>query len=252
MTSMLLRNVGRSSREMSVLITLLALATACTGTPVTEPPGVAPPELPQLGAYETLPSLEPAAGDFARPIGLSGRAGAVEPDAFVWVINLDSEEPPLLARADADGSFEIPISAGPGNEMRMHVLVDGEPSLPLDMVMTETIALEAPMHGTCVRTTPIMVKFGDVAVDATDEVDLLIENTCASAIDLAVSLHASTTDFRLGQLGEAVLASGESTTLPVTFAPEGGGTQRSGVAFIAISGESGDDRIAVSLWGTAR
>lgn len=245
MTSTWLRRLGFAGLLQSLI--------ACTGTPVTEPPSVAPPELPNVNANETLPEYQAGAGDYALPIGLSGSRGSIEPNSRVWSINLDGVAPPTVLRADADGSFEVPVQARVGDELRMHVLVDNRASLPLDMILGENLVLASPDRGTCVRALPKQIDFGESGIGVAQVIDLDIENTCDSTLELAVRLHPSATDFRLGQLGESTLLPGEATSVSITFEPLPSDTLlRSSVVLLDLSLSSVDDRIAVSLWGLAR
>lgn len=227
----------------------LSGAIACTGTPVTEPPSVAPPELPNVNAAETVPAFQ-GASDAAVGVGISGARGTVAPDSLVWLINLDGAAAPVLFRADADGSFAVPLQAREGDELRMHVLVDEVASPPLDMILGESFLLASPDHGTCVRTMPTQVDAGESPVGESNVTTLQIQNTCDGAIELDVSLHPSATDFRLGQVGETSLAQGESTNVSITFEPLAGESAvRSTVALLDIMRGTESDRIAVSLWG---
>jgi len=239
-------------RRMSV--GWLLLLTACVGTPVTEPPSVSPPELPQVNARETLPEFQGVAADSFTPIGLSGGPGAVEPNALVWAINLDGVDPAVVARADADGSFEVPVAAMDGDELRMHVLVDGDASAPLDMIFTSDLVLASPEHRTCATATPTMVDFGTINASDTSSLDVLIENTCAETIDISLTeLHQSTTDFALRGNAATVLGEGESVTLTITFQPRPtANALRSTVLLVDVQSATDTGRIAVTLWGRVR
>lgn len=233
---------------------LLFGLTACVGTPVTEPPSATPPELPQVTVRETLPEFQGAAADATTPIGLSGGPGSTEPNSLVWAINLDGVDPAVVARADADGSFEVPVAAMDGDELRMHVLVDGVPSAPLDMIFGSDLVLASPDHGRCVRTTPTMLDFGTLAAGESTSMDLVVENTCAEPIDLALPrTHPSATDFRIPLQGLTTLAEGESTTLSITFEPLPAiDALRSTVLLIEFASAAENDRMAVTLWGRVR
>lgn len=240
-------------RRRLMVTGLLNSMIACAGTPVTEPPSVAPPDLADINAAETVPAFNTGQPEAPIPIGLAGGRGAVEADSLVWTINLDSTAPPSLLRADADGSFRVPVQAQVGDELRMHVWVDDAVSPPLDMVVSDGLLLAAPDDSTCVRTMPTQMNFGESAAGAPRTMDLLIENTCALPLDLAVALHPSASDFALSPLDDDTLAEGETTTLSVTFDPaEGPSSLRSSVLLIQIASADGGGRVAVSLWGRSR
>lgn len=223
---------------------------ACAGTPVTEPPSVAPPELPDVRANESVPAFGSGVADTRIPIGLYGGPGAVKGDALVWAINLDTEAPAVVRLADADGSFNVPIQGNVGDRLRMHTLVNDVASAPLDMTLGSDLALVTPANSACLAMVPKSLDLGMAQVAEVVEAKLMIENTCSDAIDVAVRLHGSAADFELNASTSLSLPPGESEMLSVAFSPvEGAARLRSSVLFVHASNGSGEVQVAVTLWG---
>jgi len=223
---------------------------ACAGTPVTEPPSVAPPDLPDVRANESVPALAPGVADTSIPIGLHGGPGAVKGDALVWAINLDTEAPPVVRLADADGSFNVPIQGNVGDRLRMHTLVNDVASAPLDMTLGGELALATAANSECLAMVPTSLNLGTTQVDQVVEAQLTIENTCSDAVDVAVRLHASAADFELDASTLFSLAPGESEVLSVVFSPaEGAARLRSSVLFLRGTSAGVEEQVAVTLWG---
>jgi Abnormal spindle-like microcephaly-assoc'd, ASPM-SPD-2-Hydin len=223
---------------------------ACAGTPVTEPPSVAPPELPDVRANESVPALEPGVADTRIPIGLYGGPGAVKGDALVWAINLDADAPPVVRLADADGSFNVALQGNVGDRLRMHTLVGDVASAPLDMTLGTELALASPARSECLAMVPDSLDLGTVQMDQVAEADLTIENTCNDSVDVAVRLHSSATDFELDAALPFSLAPGESETLSVVFSPSAGTPRlRSSVLFLNATGADREEQVVVTLWG---
>lgn len=223
---------------------------ACAGTPVTEPPSVAPPELPDVRANESVPALSPGVADANIPIGLYGGPGAVKGDALVWAINLDADAPAVVRLADADGSFNVPIQGNVGDRLRMHTLVDDVASAPLDMTLGSELALATPENSECLAMVPESLDLGMAQVAEVVEAELTIENTCSDAVEVGVRLHSSAVDFDLDAATPFSLAPGEYQTLSVEFSPSAGAARlRSSVLFLNATGAGMDEQVVVTLWG---
>jgi hypothetical protein len=148
--------------SLGALLGLTALAgAACAGTPLPEPPDELP--APDFGDFRRDTVMPTSMPD--RPSVLIGTAqpGSLDPGSRLWVINLDSEDPPVEVGADARGAFSPPpIPALPGERIRVISRTDRRHSAPLDLEVAaaevvglppEPRRLSATQLG-CLRVTP--------------------------------------------------------------------------------------------------
>lgn len=161
----------------------------CTGSTLPEPP---PGEPDPIDPGLVSPGLEEIAG-LHRVIGAPG---SVASGLTVWGVNLDDQQSPLRTTAGADGSFELPLSAMLGEELRLHATDGTAWSAATDLIVTSvellasdrpscldapTVAifppasgtsLEVPFASSCAQTELTAVSFRtppqSVVVDAPD------------------------------------------------------------------------------------
>jgi hypothetical protein len=244
----------RFSRVASLHVALLALTVlggaACVGTPLPEPPD----ELPTPDYDDFIrDAIEPAHMP-DRPSVLLGTAqpGSVDPRSRLWLINLDSEDPPIQVGADARGAFSPPhIPAFPGERIRVISRTDRQHSAPLDYEVAaaevgmspQLTRLSATQLG-CLRVTPSPTLLLRASQGA-----LRLENACDSALTFTrVALRFGDQGLMLST-PPAELAAGAEVQLTVRDQRGPGAVERLDIVLIdaqATDGRTG--RLAIDVF----
>lgn len=175
------------------LACVLALpVTGCVGSPLPEPPTLSPESI-AVDPRDCI-SCDHAVFD------LRGLPGAVTPGADVVLTVLDRTEPPLVRRAESDGSFFANVTVFPGDEIRIQARLDGRYSMPVDIVATpdatELRLAMRPLAG-CFVVTPTEER----VLAPGESTSALVENRCTSPITLS---RASARTSELGVVVEGL------------------------------------------------
>jgi hypothetical protein len=217
------------------LSVLLLLATGCVATPLPDPPSL---EQVFVMPAASLPLYQ-----------VAGMAGAVQTNASVAVVNLDRTEPPVTVAADPDGGFSLMIMASPGNVLRMHVVVDGVRSAPVDFVLgSGTPTALVPTLGDCL-SIPAAIDFGSVGVGSSTTVAVQVQNGCAATVQItSIALRTPVSGLTVRTAAPLSIAPSTSAVIEVGAAPSATGPLEE-VVLIGI-GAPATGRRAVTLYGS--
>ncbi|MCC7535152.1 MAG: hypothetical protein IT379_02995 [Deltaproteobacteria bacterium] len=219
---------------------LVALAvTACSVTPVPEPPNLDPPDLSKV-AFGTSSS---------GALDLFGSAGALPTGARLWIVNLDRVDPPLEIAAGEDGSFTVNVPAMFGDELRLQAREGDRRSEPVDIEAPSAARVVRPLAD-CLAVSPQHeVDFGQAAIGEPVEATLRIANACGATVEIAsISLRAPQPAFVIGTATPASVVEGASLDIALAFRPERTGLTEEIVLVEVVAPEA--TRLPVTLWGT--
>jgi len=145
-------------RESCGAALLCALLTGCGGTPTADPPDFLP--TPQgIGVGTEIVASGAGPEDFG-PIPVAGGASSVDPDADVWVVNLDRPDAkPVVVKPKSDGSFNAEVEGEVGDRFRLLSRTDEQHSLPVDLEAVRGFAMTSlsPLKArelACLKITP--------------------------------------------------------------------------------------------------
>jgi hypothetical protein len=156
-------------------------------------------------------------------IGIAFRRGGVVPAASVSDAELVDLFAPLVAISDAELVEDATVI--------MAAISDAE-------LLEETIPV-----GT-LAASPSSLSFGDVAVDGTDALEIVITNT--GDADVAVTDVAATGEFTIEDDYAAPLSPDESFTVTVTFAPTSSGAKSGS---LTITSDAANSPLVIPLSG---
>ena len=249
------RSFPRSWHSSSVaLLALAALAgSACTGTPLPEPPDELP--RPDWDVREVSPTSAMVGDAFRMRVTLRSERAAVKPDTTVWAINLDSppsaQEGPSQIMANADGGFAISVLVASGDRVRIVSRTPTKHSPPLDLTVTlpgpglEPVVARAPGSTlTCFKITPAETLVLDGASGT-----VTLDNQCSVPVSIARA------ELRLGDQGMSLgaapteIAAGTKTTLTFSDSVGAGVTERLDILLLDVTANGvGSGRYAVDLF----
>jgi hypothetical protein len=175
------------------------LCAACGVSPKPEPP-ITVEKPPTLD--DTLVSSQPPdEGDAGSGrLFVVGSALAVDPPAgVVRAFNLDDTAPMVETDVSDDGSFELELSAEPGDEIRLEVIGLRASSGPSDLTIVEPGAPLEPVEqplGDCLILSP----GGLMWLGVEEKGELQVVDSCGRGIELAEPRLRSARDHL--QLGE--------------------------------------------------
>jgi len=239
----------------AALLALAALAgSACTGTPLPEPPDELP--RPDWDAREIGPTSVLAGNDAARmQVTLRSKREAVRPDTTVWAINLDSppsaQEGPSQIMANADGGFAIGVLLGSGDRVRIVSRTPTKHSPPLDLTVTlpgpglEPLVARTPSTAiACFKVTPAET----LVLDGTSGT-VTLDNQCT------VPVSITRAQLRLGDQGISLgsapteIAAGTKTTLTFSDSLGAGTTERLDILLLDVTASGvGMGRYAIDIF----
>lgn len=156
---------------MGRLPTLLALAVAyagCIGTTVPQPPNHEPiePDLVTGVANEMEGTV----------LRLAGTADAAHPNAELWIWDLETTAPPIVAATDLEGRFEVDVPV-PAGELRMQTRNAEGRSDPTDLIAGPEGSVPAPRDD-CFRVTRAL-RFDGRSAEL-----LIVNHTCPEEVSL--------------------------------------------------------------------
>jgi hypothetical protein len=161
-------------RRMLTVLALVLVLPACLGTPQPDPPNmVVDPS--HLFGYGT---------DGPPTVLIQGEAGAVQPaDVVLRIYSLDREEPAVDVTPAPDGSFSVEVPGEIGGEFRLQALLDGDRSLPVDVVVDGVDRVSpAPRPLTdCLTVSPEW----ETTMGPGGEATIRLRNDCAEPVVLS-------------------------------------------------------------------
>jgi len=168
---------------------LWALFAGCGGTPTAEPPDFLPtPRGIGVGTEAT-----PASSGIESfgPIPVDGAAGAVDPDAEVWIVNLDREDAPaVIVLPKSDGSFAAEVEGNVGDRFRLLSRTGDRHSLPLDLVAVRGLGMTSlsrlqDQGLACLKVSPLPEL--DLGDDAARRESYTLNNECSGVVRIDLS-----------------------------------------------------------------
>jgi hypothetical protein len=246
---------------------LAAWASACVGTPTSEPPDSLPsPDAGRIFGTSVVDVLSnPEVASTAVP--LAGGAGAVAPGADLWIVNLDDPSAaPITLRPRADGGFSTKLSANMGDRLRLVSRTARQHSLPLDAVfangadssnvnpMVSIIALP-PQELDCVQLAPPDEITRVVQPGKAQDQSFVLTNRCSSAVQITnASLRFGDTGFSLATPPRSVPAN-SSASLTITFEGHDDERERADILLLdlSVSGQNSQagGRYALGVWSVS-
>jgi hypothetical protein len=223
-------------------LVLLLILGACTGSPVPEPPNLAPP------ALDRVSSMPSSSGSSI----LTGAAGAAEPGTFLWAANLETADAPVTTPVAADGSFMLSVSFRDGDELRLQVrdTEDGR-SRPVDVTTPDIAEVVRPLAGCLTIEPPLELDFGTTPTGTPVTETLAIDNACGDTVTIAmVRSRSGSTSFATATTTPIDVADGASASIEVSFVPATVGTQEE-ILFLEVSVPS-TERRPITVIGNAR
>ncbi|MEM9190981.1 MAG: hypothetical protein AAGF12_17480 [Myxococcota bacterium] len=213
--------------KVRLLFFITGLIGACTGTPVTEPPNVLPPD-PNLVA--TLSGTG--------TVAVVGQPGAVAPMAVVVGVDIDSTDPAERMESTADGAFTLNFTP-PLTLVRLFVEAEGTRSAPLDL----EIDTGAPKPPSCLEV-PSVLRF--TRSDAPERLELRVQSECPSSIAVSgLRLRTASESFSIEAAPPVLVEAGSTTTIPVVYDPASG----PGEEILILESADLGDRFVVTLEG---
>jgi hypothetical protein len=181
---------------------LLSLVlSGCLGSAVPQPPNLDPVDRSKVG-YDT----EEAEGSF---IVLLGAPGAAEPNARLYVWNLDTAEPPVVTEIAGDGSFTAVIpSEARGVVLRLQARLEDARSLPIDLI--PDVGRSSPPDRPDCLTVAIEVELADRSGE------IAIDNDCEEEVSLGETRLRMTDDFVIDRPSALRLPPSSSATLGIS------------------------------------
>jgi hypothetical protein len=187
---------------------IAVLLVGCSVSPIPDPPNLQPPDLSRI-MVETGTSVP----------GLLGEPGAVEPGADLWVVNLDTMEPPVTIVTDPDGGFDSGgIPAFVGQELRLQARMGALRSDPVDFLVGggEIVRPTA----SCLVLEPTL----ELALEAEMTTSIQIANDCGSPARIdAIRLRAPSAAIAIETASPLDIADGGSATIDIFFRPDASG-----------------------------
>lgn len=224
---------------------LLLGLSACSVTPVPEPPSDAPRQ-PNLSViYGNV-----GVGIGSPPITLTGTTGALQPNNVLWVVNLDTQDPPVVTTAGADGSFTITVPGSVGQELRLQARRGSQRSDPVDaLIVTRSGHLSPTHHDPCLSTLPpFELAFGNVALGKTAPKSIVVKNACAADVVItSAALRRPAPAFAASTAVPLTVPAGGQASIGVTFTPSSAGLTEE-VLLIQLSGALSERR-PITLYG---
>lgn len=223
------------------VVALLVSASACTVTPVPEPPNLEPPDLAQI-TFGTSSSTG--------LVTLMGNPGALGPGERLWVVNLDGAGPPIETDAAADGSFSVGVSASFGHELRLQAREGDRRSDPLDVAAPAAVQIVRPLADCLTINPPFEVAFGASPTGTPVDATLHLDNACGATVEIAsMRLRVERTDFVIADALPLSVSDGGSADVALRFVPESAGLSEEILFLDLIAPES--SRLPFTLWGTS-
>ncbi len=209
-TSLVVRGVAAALTTGSAL-GLLACGPG-VATPIPEPPTL------QLGRIG-LPKMESA----AEPTAAGGRhiygaPGAAPFNAVVRVTNLERTDPPAVASALGDGSFDLTLTVLGGEELRFDWQRDGVRGAPEDALFVadgdKAFHLVPSARFACIQLDPGF----ELDFSVVDTRLLTVHNGCTSDAVLATPRErVGATDFSFQTTLPITMGAGQSSDLSALF-----------------------------------
>jgi hypothetical protein len=230
--------------------------SACVGTPTPEPPDTLPrpDETKIFGAMIEIDIVSTPATNISIPI--TGKANAVEPNSELWIVNLDSTDPPRTTRAAGNGAFGTEISGEPGDRIRLVVRTDSRHSLPLDATVIKTGASTYGVGQLPATALPCLSV--EPANELTSVVgqgrELTRQFTLTSSCREPVDVDSAT--LRFGDAGFDLSAPtrvlpGQSALLEVRISGHDDAREHADIVLLEVSSGGQSGRYALGLWSVA-
>lgn len=243
--------MGRASYTFNQLLAAAVacgVLGACDGVPSADPPDYLPTPMLTIGPEEQAaggPGIESVG-----PIEIEAQPGDVDPNADIWIVNLDAlEEPPQVVVPNADGSFVTEVTAQVFDRIRILSRTEDAHSLPLDLEAVRGVNMTAlaPLQD---QSLPCLLLTPDVELDLgkgpSRRERFSLENTCTQTVNIV------RTQLRFGSEGFEVEAPeavevGQSATIEVSKA---GALDAEVWDVLLLDVEAGNTRgrYALSLW----
>lgn len=170
--------------HVRILLALLALSASCAINPVPEPPSSDPIEPPKVELVTLTP--DPLMAD--TDIDVAGSPGTAEPGAELWVVNIDSSEPPVTAPVQPDGSFALVVQGLANDELRLQVRQGSLRSMPVDVIVPGQpgpAVVSARALADCILLDPpLELILPKPSSSEPPSASIRIENTCAMDVDI--------------------------------------------------------------------
>ncbi len=238
-------------RRTRVGMTTFALClwlVGCGGIPTSDPPDFLPtPEVSEIGVS---PEAVSSGGPDDKPIELTGDKGAVDPDAELWIVNLDRKAlKPLVVKPMANGSFSASVEAKVGERVRLVSRTDERHSLPLDLeaVRGSDVTALSPLQDQgldCLTITPRDEL--DLGEARTRKASFAIENRCTAQLTIeSASLRFDTNNLEL--MAKTSVAANESAQLTLNLAGELS-EELWDIVLLEVTADGARGRYALSVW----
>lgn len=225
---------------------LLLVLSACSVTPVPEPPSDTPQQ-PNLSDINGNVSD----GIGSTPITLTGTTGALQPNDVLWVVNLDTQDQPAVTTAGANGSFSVTLPTGSiGQELRLQARRGSRRSNPVDaLIVTRSGRLSPSQHDPCLSTVPrFELAFGNVALGKTAPKSIVVQNACSGDVVInSAALRRPAPAFGTPTAFPLTVPSGSQASIEATFTPSSAGLTEV-VLLVHLSGALSERR-AITLYG---
>ncbi|AKF04477.1 hypothetical protein [Sandaracinus amylolyticus] len=202
----------RSSATSTLLLALVITSASCVGTPQPNPPAL---DVSRIGTM--------------RSTRLFGVAGALDPDAQLWITPLDTTGDPQIVQPAPDGSFAAPALDGERHRLQPKLEADVEAlrGPPVDVLLVDGVMLLGPAIG-CWHV-PADARAPDARIGEASELVIAIENDCDAPLVVTAATPRRAGDVSVIEApGE--IAPGTSGSLRVAIAPSAEGEREEVVA----------------------
>jgi hypothetical protein len=183
---------------------------------------------------------------------LSGEPGASTDAELVWGVNLDRLEPPVTVPTSPDGSFQLPLRAEFGDQVRLQARRGAYRSVPRDFLLSPgapQMRVEARPKPPC-AIAPLEIDFGSVPVGDARSRAMRLRAVCAEAVELdAVRPRTASTAFTVSTPAlPQTIGNGEFLDVIIDFVPSSAGPHED--VLLVEFGGTAPDRRAVTVLGT--
>ncbi len=208
------------------LIVVALVSAGCVATPVPEPPLLDPPKTELVDVNYTR-------GDKYQ---LTGNRGSATENALIWVVNLDSLDPPVLATITDDGSFVVTVEGEIGHELRLQVRQGDARSEPVDTIIRDDGGLREVIRQDCLSLEPAFdLDFGTVTVSETTPGFIEVSNRCGVELTIDdLRLRVEPAPFFINTAPPLSIPDRGAATIELGFTPGGPG-QLEEILFLELS-----------------
>lgn len=229
-TDLMVDLMATHSNRLGALLALLLGGAGCIGSSVPQPPNHRPLE----------PTLVTRSSEEATGYRLAGGPGSAEPNAELWVWDLDSDQPPLVTPTNEAGAFTVGVPAT-ATELRLQTRDGDDRSTPIDIV-PDVLGSAPVRRPECFHVALELFLEGRAG-------ELLLENVCEVEVSLVDAALRATTAFSVETPTELRLPSGARAMLRVT-AP--GDAPIEDILFVTVDVRGSPVRYPVTLIAPAR